>query len=278
MKTLYTLCLVLSISSLANAQIEIKQFASHSGLLNPAAVGLQDEQSVAILYQNQWSNYYQSPKQLIVHADHRLKEKSGLGIQMRSYSAGVSTINNYQLFYAYRLKLSESVQLGLGLNLGAQSFRINQDRLENADPNDPLIQDDLAQQLHISSGFATQLTYATGSIGIHLPQLVHNYQRATEAFSINAEQTLLNRSENKVSLLLRSVHHPERKSHMIGLDYTYKSKFGVGVLSSNHGSLFFQIQAKFMDQIALGFCYGNQGTEFGYSGNFSSFKFRYFFN
>lgn len=106
--------------------------------INPAYAGSRGVGTATALYRNQWIGINGAPQTSSLSYDVAMKEKKiGLGVQMYDDKLGIERTTGLNLSYAFRIQLTESGTLSLGLQAGVLNYRANYSEVRTFQPNDP---------------------------------------------------------------------------------------------------------------------------------------------
>ncbi len=131
---------LLTIAFTAEAQQEpmYSQYMFNMLNINPAYAGSRGVGSATALYRNQWVGIQGAPQTASLSYDMALKEKKiGLGFQFYDDRLGIERATGLNASYAFRIQLSESGTLSLGLQAGIRNYRANYAEVRTFQPNDP---------------------------------------------------------------------------------------------------------------------------------------------
>ena len=138
-------------------------------LYNPAEAATEFTY-IFLNHRQQWTGIEGSPSLTTANFNTLLNEsKAGVGAKLSSYKRGLLTSTDITLTYAYGLHVSQKDILFFGLSGGAITNSID---LTKADPNDPAIQNYLANNFQPTANFGMLYRSSSGiNFGITLPQL-----------------------------------------------------------------------------------------------------------
>ncbi|MBL7856432.1 MAG: PorP/SprF family type IX secretion system membrane protein [Cyclobacteriaceae bacterium] len=138
-------------------------------LYNPAEVAT-EYTYIFLNHRQQWTGIEGSPSLTTANFNTLLNEsKAGIGAKISSYKRGILNSTDITLTYAYGVHVSRKDVLFFGLSGGAITNSID---LTKADPNDPAIQNYLANNFQPVANFGMLYRSASGlNFGVVLPQL-----------------------------------------------------------------------------------------------------------
>ncbi len=142
----WVICL-LAVSGAAKAQQHpmYSQYMFNMLNINPAYAGSRGVGTVTALYRNQWVGIDGAPRTTSVGFDMPIKEKKiGLGFQLYDDQLGIERTTGFNASYAFRIQLTESGTLSLGLQAGLLNYQANFSRVRTFQPNDPAFNQNLS--------------------------------------------------------------------------------------------------------------------------------------
>ena len=134
------LIFIISIAASTKAQQRpmYSQYMFNMLNINPAYAGSRGVMSGTALYRDQWVGLPGSPKTTSFSLDMPLKEKKiGVGVQLFDDRLGIERNTGINVSYAFRIQLTESGTLSLGLQAGFLNYRANYSEVRTFQPNDP---------------------------------------------------------------------------------------------------------------------------------------------
>lgn len=106
--------------------------------INPAYAGSRGVLTATALYRDQWVGIDGAPKTTSIGFDMPVKEKKiGLGFQLYDDKLGIERTTGLNASYAFRIQLTGSGTLSLGLQAGLLNYRANYSEVRTFQPNDP---------------------------------------------------------------------------------------------------------------------------------------------
>jgi len=137
---LVLVCATAGISSLSAQDPVFSQFYSAPLQLNPALAGIVYAPNFSINYRNQWPSLNSAYQTYAVSYDQFFRDyNSGVGIYVQSDNAGNGIIrtNKASVAYSYRVRVSSSWELRLGIEAGMLQTRLDWSKLVFPDQLDP---------------------------------------------------------------------------------------------------------------------------------------------
>jgi type IX secretion system PorP/SprF family membrane protein len=153
-------CLFVLYSFLAFGQdnIPFSQNYVNKVLINPAAVGMQDQIHVAVFARKEWTSFPGAPNSNMLVADMPFNHNS-MGIGLRVFQESVLANDNWyaHLLYSYKINLNKG-KLAFGMNLGLAQYNFNVNRLAIKDSDDQLLANTTTGRIHPDLGFGVLYT------------------------------------------------------------------------------------------------------------------------
>jgi type IX secretion system PorP/SprF family membrane protein len=154
---------------------QFSQYMFNITQINPAYTGSKDFMSAILLYRNQWVGLDGAPKtQTFTLHTPIVTKKIGLGFSYINDKIGPTRNSSFYIDYAYRLKISESSSLAMGLKSGFDLQSIDFLSLQTTDINDDAFLENMKNKFMPNFGFG--LYYYTNNyyLGISVPRLLKN--------------------------------------------------------------------------------------------------------
>jgi len=167
-KYLILLLIIGSFKSLSQQQALFTQYMFNQLALNPAYAGIHEGVSASFLWREQWVGFEGAPRTqtFSLHSPIGFRPIS-LGLMVLRDEIGLTTNNNINFSYAYRIRLGRSI-FSFGLQGGMNHFR--------ADLNpDGIIDPSLNSINEINPNFGSGLMWHSDKfyLGVSLPQLLN---------------------------------------------------------------------------------------------------------
>lgn len=106
--------------------------------INPAYAGSRGVSSAVALYRDQWVGLPGAPKTASLSLDMPWNNKKvGFGVQLYDDRLGIERTTGFNASYAFRIQLTNSGTLSLGLQAGILNYRANYSQVRTFQPNDP---------------------------------------------------------------------------------------------------------------------------------------------
>ena len=109
-------------------------------IINPAYAGYQGDTSFSLISRNQWLSVDDAPKNSIFSFSSARENNVGLGASIFSKNTFVDKLNEFNIDFSYKLKLSETTNLFFGLKGVLEFFKSDPSFLSNdTNYNDPAL-------------------------------------------------------------------------------------------------------------------------------------------
>lgn len=142
-KTIITTILALGMALIGYGQQELQmtQYVFNGLAWNPGYAGSTNYARLALSYRQQFSNTAGAPKMAQFSADIPMqKNNMGLGIQVGNSSMGVSSRTDVYVSYAYQVRFSKTLALGIGIKAGMSNYNTNYDGVLVWDAGDQMFE------------------------------------------------------------------------------------------------------------------------------------------
>ncbi len=166
------LLLITSISSLGQQEPMFTQYMFNTLSVNPAYAGTRNALNLNSLSRIQWVGVEGAPKtiSLALHTPFN-KKKIGVGFSIVDDEAGPVRNTYIAVNYAYRLRITESTTLSMGIKGGVSNYTLGLTNLEVNEPDDPDFQNN-EKKLVPNLGIGFYLYSDRYYVGISAPKLV----------------------------------------------------------------------------------------------------------
>ncbi|MDP6908717.1 MAG: type IX secretion system membrane protein PorP/SprF [Flavobacteriales bacterium] len=187
-KLLYISTIVLGLSTTAFAQQipQYSQYMINDYVLNPAVTGMHDYWEVKSNNRLQWVGITDAPRTFILSAHGPFRKYNmGMGGSIFADITGPTSRVGFYLSYAYHLKLSNSLKLGMGLSMGLLQYRIDGTKINLHTDGDPTLPSQVMTVYTADATFGVNLVHKNFNVGFSLPQIIGNNLKFLE----NQEET-----------------------------------------------------------------------------------------
>jgi type IX secretion system PorP/SprF family membrane protein len=165
--------IMLSFTSIAQQEIMLSQYMFNQMVINPGYAGSKNFISADGLYRRQWVDFPGSPttQTFSIHTPIGLTNMGG-GLSVAHDNIGVTDRTDIYLSYAYHLKLTESLKLGLGLRGGVSLMSARLQDLIYWDQNDRVFPQQTQTNTLPNFGAGAFLYSRLYYVGITVPHLM----------------------------------------------------------------------------------------------------------
>lgn len=141
-------------------------------LVNPAASGLPIATEVFLTYRDQWTGFDGAPKMLRAAVQGRLQDKSGIGLQLKSYQWGVLDDIGANFSYAHQINLTGEHHLRLGASTGFFHRSVNEKRLDMENPDaDITLNNNYSRDMFMQFGFGVLYRWKQLTVSVSSPEI-----------------------------------------------------------------------------------------------------------
>jgi type IX secretion system PorP/SprF family membrane protein len=142
--------------------------------LNPAYAGSRGTLSGMFFFRNQWTGFPGAPvTQSFSYHMPGAKQRAGYGISVMNDKIGYTQQQWITLSYAYIIPLGERAHLAFGLRGGAMNYRINYNRVEANDLQDPVITNNVRSLLMPNVGTGVYFSNDRLYAGLSMPHILN---------------------------------------------------------------------------------------------------------
>ena len=176
-RLLYITAIVLGFSSVVTAQQipQYSQYMINDYVLNPAVTGMHDYWEVKSNNRLHWIGITDAPRTFILSAHGPFRKYNmGMGGSIFADITGPTSRVGFYLSYAYHLKLSKSLKLGMGLSFGLLQYRIDGTKIQLYQDGDPVLRQQVMTVYTADATFGLNLVHKNFNFGISLPQIIGN--------------------------------------------------------------------------------------------------------
>lgn len=236
-------------------------------LINPAAAGLEDCISGFINGRNQWSNINESPRSNVFTVDARFWNKHGLGLEMRSYRAGLLDVFNTKLSYANHQKITEHIDLHAGISVGMIRQSLNAADAIATDYTDEVLLSGNQSDGGFTADMGLMMTTPKWKVGLSIPQVFgtglsvetadgQNEFKLEEHINLYA-QYQLDIDEDWAIYPSALYKNADFTGHQIdlGAKAEWKQMLGVGILYRTAYGISALLDFRFMEKFNLAYSY-----------------------
>ena len=269
MKYIFILITLLPISVISQQDSYLSLFRYNMSLVNPAFSGAEGKHVISLSSRNQWSETKSSPKTTAFSYSAASGKNVGLGISVISDKIFIENQTTFTADFSYRLTLSGSSALYLGIKAGGNSYSSDPTQLVGYNSKiDPLKNSLSSFNPNLGVGFLYQISdfwisgsmprlfnsKRDGEMQIQSRDRVHTYIAGEYVFSFNDNFAL------KPNLMFRKTKGIGAVTD-VGLKGSYSNLFELG-FSLRTGSIFSsQAILNINENLRLGYAYDTYGSD-----------------
>lgn len=261
---LVTILLLLSLGLFAQQDPIFTHYMFNLSSVNPGAVGHNDFGSVMNVNRYQWVGVDGAPKTHSLNADIPIKKfHCGAGLTYVFDKIGPERTNNFYLDYAYHLKVTDNLKLGLGLKAGFRIFSATLNELSQPGNPDPQFASNINGKITPNFGIGAFLYNNSFYVGLSSPKILnHKYVNSTTSggekrhyFIIGGYVLPINESIIfKPSTSIKYVEHAPISCD-INANFLLKNTIWVGVMYRSGDAIGFLTQLQLNNRWQLGYTY-----------------------
>ncbi len=261
------LLLAVSLSGWAQQIPQYSQYMMNSYVLNPAITGMNDFWEVKSNNRLNWVGITDAPRTFVMsaHGPFR-KQNMGMGVSIFSDVTGPTSRTGMHLSYAYHLKLSESLRLGMGLSMGLLQFRIDGTKVDLYQQNDPAFPQAMMSAYTADATFGLNLYHRNFQVGFSAPQLIGNRLEFDNAegdgsaalarhYMLMGAYTFRAGDFGFMPNLLIKYVHPVPPQFDAGLRIDFRDQFWVGAVYRHDDAVSFLAGLLYRDFLMFGYSY-----------------------
>jgi len=261
------LVLVSATVGLAQQIPQYSQYMMNSYILNPAHTGMNDYWEVKSNNRLNWIGITDAPRTFILSAHGPFRKYNmGMGVSIFSDVTGPTSRTGAHLSYAYHLKLSPKLRLGMGLSLGILQFRIDGTKVDLYTQGDPAFPNAVMSAYTADATFGLNLQHKNFTVGFSAPQIIGNKLEfdngegdgsaalARHLMFMGAYTFRIKDFGIMPNVLLKYVH-PVPLQFDAGLRLDYKEQFWVGATYRHDDAVSFMGGLMYRDFLLIGYSY-----------------------
>lgn len=183
--------IIILVSNICRAQQDpmYTQYMFNISSVNSAAIGRGDNISLMAVDRLQWVGFEGAPKTLSLTADIPVKFfNSGVGLTYVNDRIGVEQNNNLYLDYAYHIKLTEKIKLGMGIKAGFKVFSAAYSDMDLENNTDQQYANDIQGDIMPNFGLGLFAYSDNYYLGLSAPKLVNHKYEGSEAVAGGEER------------------------------------------------------------------------------------------
>lgn len=262
-----TLVFGFSLASFGQQIPQYSQYMLNDYILNPAMTGQHDYWEVKSNNRLNWVGITDAPRTFILsaHGPFR-KHNMGMGGSVFADITGPTSRVGFYLSYAYHLKLSKSLKLGMGLSFGLLQYRIDGTKVNLRETGDPVFPNQMMTVYAADATFGVNLKHKNFNFGISLPQLIGNNLNFLE----NQEETKSSLARHYMAMggytfrvgdfgimpnLLVKYVFPAPPQFDAGIKFDWRDQFWLGASYRHDDAVSFMGGLAYKDFLVLAYSY-----------------------
>jgi type IX secretion system PorP/SprF family membrane protein len=172
-KLVIGICVFFVASVVAQQEPQYTQYMYNPSVINPAYTGSQGYASAFGLNRIQWVGIEGAPRTANISYQHPFQTKNiALGFNMVNDRIGPTNLNYINVDFAYTLLFKNNTRLAMGIKSGIELLSIDYTRLSIYNPEDPLFQNNLVNQLSPNFGAGIYYYSKEWYVGASVPMLM----------------------------------------------------------------------------------------------------------
>lgn len=166
---------LVSIISFGQQLPQYSQFFLNKTLFNPGATGTESFWEAQMINRMQWVGVDDAPRTHVFTANGPIKEyKMGLGGKIFADITGPTRRTGFSFSYSYKLKISKTFKLGMGLSFGGLQYTIDGSQITLKNPDDVALSGQIQSTFVPDAGAGFHLYSDDFYFGFSMPQIIGN--------------------------------------------------------------------------------------------------------
>lgn len=153
---------------------QLTQYQLNDYVINPAVAGSRPYFEFRSGHRSQWVGINDAPRTYVFSVATPIAENMGVGALLYTDVVGPTRRAGIQGSYAYHLKFTDKLKLGLALSGGLVQYEIDGSKITFHDPGDPVIDDQIRRDMVFDAKFGFHLYTDRFWLGATAPQLLQN--------------------------------------------------------------------------------------------------------
>ncbi|MBD78532.1 MAG: hypothetical protein CL840_06410 [Crocinitomicaceae bacterium] len=268
--------LMVSLTGIAQRELQTAQYMLHPTFLNPAAVVTKSGKSGAFVFQNQWTGYKGAPTTMMLNFNAPLKvQDNTLGGIVISDKIGIHSRYKIMALYAHKFRIDRKSFFSLAVTPGFDLFQSDYSQALTDYPNDPIVSTSNQSLFSFNTGFGAYYYNNKIWAGFSIPELFYNRfigSGSGTAFNLSMKEMNYQvvagwkKDLNQLFTVKPSVLVKYQPGSPLQFDinalFEYKEEIGLGVTYRSLNSLNFMANYKINRDFKLGYAFNMQlGSE-----------------
>lgn len=173
-----TLALVIALAAAcglpAQQLPQLTQYMHNDYLFNQAVAGSRPFFELRSAHRHQWVGVQDAPRTFMLSGSTPVGKSMGVGAYLFTDHVGPTRHTGFQASYAYHVRLTDDLKLGLAISGGLLQFLIDGSKITLRDPGDPVMDDQLRGELKPDATFSFLLHHPRFWVGAAAPQIMGN--------------------------------------------------------------------------------------------------------
>lgn len=184
MKKLFSLVVLMSLSVWGQQEPQYTQYMFNPTVINPAYAGSMDYGTIFSMYRAQWLGLEGAPRTLNL-AYHQPIENSrlGIGVNLLHDQIGPTNTTFASVDVSYTIVFANESRLAFGVKAAGELFAIDNQKLNNYNPEDPFLQLNMINQFSPNVGVGLYYYKQNSYLGLSVPRLLETRFVDAIAFS-----------------------------------------------------------------------------------------------
>lgn len=168
--------LMLTVGVVFSQQLpHFSQYYLNDYLINPAVAGSRPYFEGKSAHRYQWEGITDAPRTYTLSVNGPTKnQKMGLGGYLFTDNVGPTRRTGANLSYAYHVRVSDKLKLGMGISAGVIQFMIDGSKITLRENDDDIITNGVQSVLLPDAGFGLYLYHEKYYLGFSAPQLLNS--------------------------------------------------------------------------------------------------------
>jgi type IX secretion system PorP/SprF family membrane protein len=161
-------------------------------IYNPAYTSYGDATNAMLLHRSQWSDFKGAPQLTLFTLDgnfNLLNKKVSLGLGLINDRTGINSRTGGDLYYSYKLKLKEDMNLLFGASLGIIDQTIDFSKAILETTTDPTLFSDAQHKATIDANAGFAFIWKKLEVGAAIPNIIGNQIKYTNNTNVRAYYT-----------------------------------------------------------------------------------------
>lgn len=251
----------------AQQQANYSLYRYTMNVINPAYAGADGQTAFTTNLRSQWVNVKGAPETQSFFLAAPMGNKVGLGISVVSDQVFIERQTSFNIDFSYRLQVSETANLFLGLKAGGSTYNINRNGLTNIGlPSDPIL-GNVDTGFRPNVGLGAVLMHEDYFISLSAPMILSTERldesegvitQATQSphfyFSAGYNLDLTSTLEFRPSVMMRYVNGAPFSADITAA-FRFYERFELGVLYRTDSALSGLMMLNLADWMDLGYAY-----------------------